>query len=370
MLEVAVWAAAILAALKFHHRVRLSSACSGQDTERGNGKMNMQKAIPFVGMLLLTACAIGGGTRGDARPDWLDGSSEQYPSRSFVIGIGSADDLATARDRARADLAKTFRVSIDATSRDTQQYSSQDNGVGASSEYSAEIQRDLSVRTQQVLEGVTVPESWQDMDSRRYHALAVLNRAQAAARLRQDISGMDAAAATLLNRARATDDNFSRAQLALEVVENQRRRAVMQDMLRAVDPTGNGVAPRWPLAQLEADLQTALSRITLQPEGSSPWRDILAGQLADSGFTISEHGEYVVRLTADENAIKRDGWHWLRTNLVLDIKNAEGRSLGQQRWEIKESATDAGTAEMRVREKAAAILGREGRDAVLKIVRN
>ena len=331
--------------------------------------MNAYRLVPLFAVLLLSGCAVGGGKE-NARPDWLDGSSERYPSQSYLLGVSSADDQATARDRARADLAKTFRVSVDETSRDRQQYSSQDNGSGASTDYSAEIERDLTLRTEQVLEGVTVPESWQDPESKRYHALAVLNRAQAAARLRQDVSGLDAAAETLLNRARASNDNFTRAQLALEVVENQRRRAALQGMLRAVDATGMGVAPRWPLAKLEADLQTALSRITLQAQGKAPWRDIAAGQLADSGFTISESGEYIVKLSADENAIKRDGWHWLRANLVMDVQTRDGRSLGQQRWEIKESATDPATAEMRVREKAAGIIARDGRDAILKMVRN
>lgn len=331
--------------------------------------MKIYHLIPFAAALLLSACVMGG-DRKPAQPDWIDGSSEKHPPAAWLVGIGSADDLATARDRARADLAKTFRVSVDSVSRDSQQYRSQDNGAGATSEYSAEVQRDLTLRTQQILEGVTVPESWQDPATNRHHALAVLNRAQAASRLRQDISGLDAAAESLLGRARSSSDDFNRAQLALEVVENQRRRAALQDMLRAVDASGRGIAPRWPLAQLEADLRTALSRITLRAEGESPWRTILAGQLADSGFEVSDSGQYTVSLGADENAIKRDGWHWLRAVLVLDVKGPNGRSLGQQRWELKESATDASTAEMRLHEKAASIIGNEGRDAILKIVKN
>lgn len=332
--------------------------------------MKIMKLLPLALLLLLGACVTGGDRKENAQPDWLDGNSQRYPAQAYLVGIGSADDLATARDRARADLAKTFRVSIDETSRDSQQYSSSSNAAGNSEDYSAEVQRDLTTRTQQILEGVTVPETWQDPSTRRFNALAVLSRAQASVRLRQDITGLDAAAETLLNRARATDDNFKRAQLALEVVENQRRRAALQGMLRAVDASGSGMAPRWSLAQLEADLKAALSRITLQPEGKGSWKKVLAGQLADSGFTISDNGEYTVRLDADENAFKRDNWHWLRVNLVLDVKGPGGVSLGQQRWEIKESATDPRTAAMRAKQKAAEILGREGRDAILKIVRN
>ncbi|HEX7029900.1 MAG TPA: LPP20 family lipoprotein [Gammaproteobacteria bacterium] len=326
----------------------------------------MNRYLTFLLALSLAACA---STDRDARPDWLDGSSEEFPARLYVIGIGSADELSTARDRARADLAKTFRVSIDARSTDAEHYRTQQNGAGAETEYSAEIQRDLTVHTRQVLEGVTLPASWQDPETRRYHALAVLNRAHAATRLREDIGGLDAAAETLMNRARAADDAFTRAKLALETVENQRQRGALQDMLRAVDAGGRGVPPRWPLAELEADLDVALSRIVLRAEGDDAWRTLLAGQLADSGFTVNGSGDYAVRLIVDDNAMKRDGWHWLRGTAALDVTGPDGRSLGQQRWNVKASATDAGTAETRFREQVAEVIAREGRDAILGIVR-
>ncbi|HEX6930166.1 MAG TPA: LPP20 family lipoprotein [Gammaproteobacteria bacterium] len=326
----------------------------------------MKRFLIPAALVLLASCA---SMDRDARPDWLDGNSAKYPARLHVVGIGSADDLATARDRARADLAKTFRVGIDARSSDAESYRAEQGSAGTSTQYSADIHRDLEVRTRQVLEGVTVPESWRDPGTHRYHALAVLDRARAVAGLREDIGGLDAAAEMLLNRARAANDALTRAQLALGVVENQRQRAALQDMLRAVDASGRGVPPRWPLAQLEADLDVALSRIVLRAEGDEEWRTLLAGQLADSGFTVNESGDYGVRLIVDANTMKRDDWHWRRGVAVLDVTGPGGRSLGQQRWNIKASATNAGTAKTRFREQVADTLGREGRSAILGIVK-
>lgn len=318
----------------------------------------------FIMVVIAAGCVVAGKQQ-DAAPEWVDGSSERYPPGTYLVGIGSAEHLAVARDRARADLAKIFRVSINETSRDEQQYRQQ----GDAAEYAAEVERELVLRTDQVLEGVTVPESWQDPDSKRYHALAVLDRARAASRLRSDINGLDSAAEVLVNRARVAEDAFTRAKLALEVVENQRRRAALQEMLRAVDPTGRGVAPLWPLARLEADLRIALSRITLDTAGEPEWQQLLAGQLADSGFQVSTSGDYEVRLDVKHNVVRRDGWYWVRGVAVLGVTGADGASLGQKRWEFKESATDESTAMMRFREAVAATLARDGRDAVLGIVR-
>src|SRR5690606_22051966 len=127
------------------------SGCTGFiDIETHSGANTMNRFLIFIAFLSLAACA---SMDRDTRPDWLDGSSTQYPAQRFVTGIGIADDLATARDRARADLAKTFRVSIDARSSDSERYREQQDGAGSTMDYSADVQRDLATRTQQVLEG-------------------------------------------------------------------------------------------------------------------------------------------------------------------------------------------------------------------------
>lgn len=313
----------------------------------------------------LSACSTGD-TR-PAEPDWLDGSAEAYPLKSWLVGIGSADSLATARDRARADLAKTFRVSVDERASDVREYSSGSDGES----YTQEINRELSVRTEQVLEGVTVPETWQDPATRRYHALAVLSRARASLRLREDISSMDASADSMLAAARRSNDDFEKAGIAQRVVDNQRRRAVLQSMLQAVDATGRGVPPRWPLGRLEADLRTALSRITLQAVAADEWQDLLAGSLGDSGFTVSPQGEYTARLEVETAELpKRNGWFWKRAVVSLRISGPAGESLGQQRWELKESASDPQTVNLRLRQKVADILESEGREAIIGTVRD
>ncbi|HEX7048495.1 MAG TPA: LPP20 family lipoprotein [Gammaproteobacteria bacterium] len=321
-------------------------------------------------VLVLSGCVTSGDKRADARPDWTDGASEAYPRNAWLTGIGIADQMGTARDRARADLAKTFRVTVDESTSDLRSYSQSGMGAASTTDYSSEIQRDLVTRTQQVLEGVTVPETWTDPSGRVY-ALAVLNRAKAAMRLRQEVSGLDAGAESLLARARATDDAFLKAKLAIDVVENQRKRAAAQSMLQAVDVTGRGIAPRWPLAELEADLATALSRIALRAEGNGDWKSIIAGQLADTGFSVVESGPYVATLSVEIVEMpKRQNWYWRRAVAVLDITGPGARSLGQQRWEFKESATDVGTVEFRLKEAIAGKLAQDVRGAVLGIVAN
>lgn len=326
----------------------------------------LHRITALVAMLLLAACA----TRGDGNggpPEWTDGNSDAYPRSAWLTGLGSAEDIGAARDRARADLAKNFRVVIEEHASDLRE-SVTENGA---EEYSAELRRDLAVRTDQVLEGVEVPETWRDPASGRYHAFAVLNRARAALRLRQDLSALDTAAEAMLAQARLTDDAFHKAAYAIRVVENQRERAMVYSMLQGVSPTGGAQAPLWPLAKLEADLRTALARIELRAEGEELWQQMLAGELADTGFTVRPDGDYVARLDVDVIELpKRDGWYWRRAEAVLVIAGLDGEAKGEARKSFKQSATDAATAEMRLREDIADWLRAESRPLVIGIVRD
>lgn len=326
--------------------------------------MRLATIFLTTAMLTLTACAAGGDKK-DARPGWVDGVSEQYPRNAYLTGVGIADQLGNARDRARSEVAKIFRVAVNERSSDSRSFTQS----GSVSNFEQEIQRDLVTRTEQVLEGVQIADTWEDGTGRIY-ALAILDRARAAMRLRTDINGLDRAASAMMQRARASSDPFLKAKLALDIVENQRRRAALQSMLQAVDSTGRGIPPQWSVAELEADLQTTLARIELRAEGEQPWQDMLAGTLSDTGFTVVESGPFATRLSVDIVELpKRGQWFWRRAVAVLDITRGE-ESLGQHRWEFKESATDVGTVDFRLREAVAKKLDEEVRAAVLDTVRN
>ncbi|MHB8763015.1 MAG: hypothetical protein ACYDA8_01525, partial [Deferrisomatales bacterium] len=66
---------------------------------------------PTAAALLLALAALGC-AGAPAQPDWVAGTPQQYPAARYLLGRGQGDTPALARDRARADLAKNFRVSV------------------------------------------------------------------------------------------------------------------------------------------------------------------------------------------------------------------------------------------------------------------
>ena len=68
------------------------------------------------------------------KPSWVDGTSEQYPSSQYLLGVGQADSRAVATERAYAAVAKIFKAEISAQARDWESYLVLENKGKASTE--------------------------------------------------------------------------------------------------------------------------------------------------------------------------------------------------------------------------------------------
>ncbi|HVC29232.1 MAG TPA: LPP20 family lipoprotein, partial [Gammaproteobacteria bacterium] len=152
---------------------------------------------------MLSACSQA--TKPDARPGWILGQDAKYPSSGYLLGRGQGDNLAIAKDRARADLAKNFSVNVSERLKDISAYT---QGATGPAKNSQDVSRSLSTRTDEMLRGVEIGETWQDPVTQEYYALAVLSRLKTDAALRQQISDLDASTRSYLNQAQANNDLF------------------------------------------------------------------------------------------------------------------------------------------------------------------
>ncbi len=67
--------------------------------------------LPLLAAVITTLSACSMADTRPAEPDWLDGSAEAYPTSAWLVGLGSADSLAKARDprRSREDIPGQHR---------------------------------------------------------------------------------------------------------------------------------------------------------------------------------------------------------------------------------------------------------------------
>jgi hypothetical protein len=318
---------------------------------------SMIRILTATMILLLAACSSA--KPGDARPDWVNGNSSQYPAATYLTGHGQADTMSGARDRARADLAKNFSVNVSEQSTDTSSYSQ--NAAGEAAKNSLDVSRDIHIRTEQILSGVEISETWQDPKGLQYYALATLSRAKAANALRQQIGDLDAGTAASLSQAQNSSDLFDKIAAAGQAVDSQQTRASLQKELQVVDPSGMGIPSSWSLAKLQADRSALLKQFQVKAaadgKDAQTVQKLLAGALADSGFTVADGAPYTMTANLDYSDLSpQGGWFWITGALQVSLNGGDNRAHGVRRWDLKVSGSTRQIAQQRLMDQVAQCL--------------
>lgn len=322
----------------------------------------------FAWLLCVTAlpgisCATGGGGKAvgrDRRPDWISGEALEWPRQRYVLGVGVADDRATAEDRARAEISRVFSTQVEAR---TSAYAAETSTSGTGRDRTVQernVVDDTQSFTAKVLEGVQIVETWQDPTTRQVYALATLDRRQAAARLRDALATLDAEAGRHAS-AMGGEDRVAAATGALRWRGVQRRKQPVLADLRVVVPDEK--QPRMDPA-LEAKATEALGRldVVVHVEGDRE-RTVEAGvgrALASMGMrpragTEAAAGDVKVSVQVSvEDLGEKDGWYLTRAaGAVTAAATAGGKHLAQVRITERGSATLQGESAPRALKRLA-----------------
>jgi len=319
---------------------------------------------------LLTGCA--GPGQGDERPDWISSNSQTYPNEQYLIGRGEAEHAAVARDRARADLAKIFEVTISEQSRDITEYS-RTTGSGEQTQSSLEtaISRQIATRTDQTLSHIEIAEIWQGPNNGRHHALAVLDRLKAGQQLRDAIRQLDDLTAKVIQDTWQQKELLHQLARANRAVETQLQRRAMQRQLQVIDPAGRGVPSRYPLEKLLNDRNNLAQRVRIrtqiEQDASGQLPTIINGALAEAGFQqVDEHANYRLDASLDLTSFPDQQWHWVHGNLTIVLRSLSDKSVqGSHRWEIKQAASQPLLARQRALQSLNDRLNNELRDVII-----
>lgn len=320
--------------------------------------------------LILSACAGKGG----AYPDWVNGTPENFPANKYLIGKGQDKVQAIARDRARADLAKVFEVSISEASYDQITYTSKSDGKSKLVQMDSDTSREINTHTNQIISGIQISETWKDPKTAQFHVLATLNRMKTASGLRQQINQLDDATQQAIQNAKANKDPLRKAGHANKALQLQLQRAAYQKHLKVLDLSGLGIRSPYNIALLANDHDTLLQRIQIQSRiDASPINgldDIVAGALSNVGFSHVTHAkpDYILstKLSLDPYQ-DNQGWYWQRGSLEVNlIDPSNNRSRGNKRWSIKVSSQNKALSEKRVRDNISTILNKQLRKALIQ----
>ncbi len=304
----------------------------------------MSRAVVVCFALILAACASGGR---QAPPAWLSGPVAEYPAERYLLGRGQGPTLEQAQDRARAELAKTFQVRIQAVSEDLTRLRRQAGGNQVAQNLEQAVSRRIRTQTDQIVEGIEIADVWRDPERGTFYALAVLDRARAARRLRERMADLDGRSEAALRRG---SDPLSRVRGLYAALQAQWTRAALGAAHAVVSARPVPPPPLSP-AVLHERLAEALAALPVRPEAeAAPLRAALGDALTALGVTVTEgEGTHRLRAHLDVQPLgQRAGWFWLRGTLRLALVDAQGRPLAAERRPLKAAALDAEQAEARL----------------------
>jgi len=164
--------------------------------------MNKLLSAALCGALVL--CCLAAPARAESKPEWVKnlGKTPDYPGARYIVGFGESaggqergERLESAKNAARADIAKQVQVNVESLTLQKEQYASGKEDV---------FLKTLSRSTANLrLDGIRVAETWCTKKGDRCCALAVLDKTEAARGLRAEIESLAREAGDLCGKARA-----------------------------------------------------------------------------------------------------------------------------------------------------------------------
>ncbi len=333
--------------------------------------MQIHRLILLSFIVLISACAATGEHDIDL-PEWVDGKSKQRPAALYLTGIGIADNLDDAKDRARADLAKQFEVAVQERSQQQQEYSKLQQGEESVESLQQSVSRQLITQTTRTVQGIEIAETWHDDVNHKHYVLAALSRNKAKQQYEQQISSLDEQSKQKLKQAENETDTLRKTAQVERAIELQLQRMSAQSALQVVDASGRGKPSNLPLGELIRIRDTLIGKIKINPiaqgQLAAKLTPIVSGNTATAGFDVTESGQADYTLLTEtklDPALKKDGLTWLRGTLQLTLRDRNNNDAGIKRWPVKAASVSAEQSEQRLLNDIDKILKNELRAAVL-----
>lgn len=210
---------------------------------------------------VFAALALAVPVRAKGKPDWVSGQSGKYPREAYLIGVGIADTRGACEDRARAEIAKIFSTLVRAETALSESETNRKEGKTDESRFQQSISQNVQTVSKKVLEGVEVVENWQDEATREHYALAVLDRAKAAAAVTEKIEDFNGQAESWKKQMDASQEKLPKVKAAMKLMALLNARRGLVDDLRVLRPGDKAPEPSFSEAEVRPQAAQALASL-------------------------------------------------------------------------------------------------------------
>ena len=231
------------------------------------------------------------------QPDWVSGKSKQYSDKDFLLGIGIAKTLDAARSNARAEISKIFKVAVSQIASQMEKEETSMKG-GVSQTVSAQkTDMETTSSTNEILEGVAVPETYFNKKTKDYYALAILDKKKLAAVLSAQIAELEAMIQSKLLTAKQDVSHIDRLRAVSMAIAAGEKMSVLAGKKMIIQDVSMPGLETESLAQLEKMKETELKSIVFvvldESKDENKIKDVVNNAITEMGFKVSSSSEPV-----------------------------------------------------------------------------
>lgn len=297
-------------------------------------------------------------------PDWIT----QLPQRNgMAYGVGSmeiygsvTDAIKRAGDLARVDLVSQLRVTVSGDfSVDTQERS----GTGRASEVQQNVRNYVRSQVPDVqLDEVQITET--HSDGKYAYALAELDRAQAAARLRRQIGEIDEELRRI-GAQQPQGSTLQQLQPLLPALKQFALRDKTSEQLALISTSRSGLALDDDLRALQQRISGLLDQLTVALVALDAGADAVAGgvleALTQQGLRVENRAsaDLVFEVSATLSSKAQGGSHYVFADTRVTVRDAGGRALSSFSKQARGVSGLPDVARQTATRNVAALLGDE-----------
>lgn len=325
---------------------------------------------------LFCACAGAGAKRAATapavpsgpRPDWVDGTSAEFPRDHYLLGVGVADDQASAMERARGEIARVFGTQVTVNSLTTASESTSQAAGGKAETYSSQdVMQAVRSTARKALEGVQIERNWLDPATGTYYSLAALKIDDALTDMDGRLIQIDKRARALKLGMETAQEKLDKVKAALELRSLLKARAELVSDIHVLDPK-DSADPFLRPDEYQAEADKTLGQldvvVTMSGEGAQTVRPAVIAALNKLGIDAREAASPTGADIAVECSAKfadqpdpdpSSAWKWTRGEASVSMTDVKS---GKVFLSEQASAREASATQSTARSRAEASLGK------------
>jgi LPP20 lipoprotein len=235
----------------------------------------------------------------DGKPEWINNPEKSYPNSQYMTAVGTGDSRKEAENLAASNLSKIFQSQIKSEETINARYQELMKSNQSSLESQTNINKNISVSSEQTLFNVRYPESYTDNLGRVY-VLGVIEREPTAMIYKSKMNDNNSRIAVFVKRYRETKDPIKKyadigaALVTAKVNETLRQQLdiIMPGM--SVQPDTANSLER--ITELCSDAQKGIPfAIDISGAEKDNMTGFIGDMLSGLGFPVAEKGILTIK---------------------------------------------------------------------------